>query len=203
MSFYGFARVVVTSFFRTAFRVQVEGTENIPSETNFVLCANHQSNLDPPLLGTCFPMRLRYMAKEELFHNKLFAKLIRSLGAFPIKRGKSDVGALRAAVKMLRNGESMVIFPEGGRSHKGYMRRGKQGAALIAAKAGVNILPVGIQGRYRLFGRLNVRIGKPIILEEYFGKKLESSVLQEITDQTIMPAIAELAGVKTYENRSS
>ena len=203
MRFYGFARVVVTFFFRTVFRVKVEGGENIPKNANFVVCANHQSNLDPPLLGTCFPMRLRYMAKEELFHNKLFGKLIRSLGAFPIKRGKSDVGALRAAVKMLGAGESIVIFPEGGRSHQDYMRHGKQGAALIAVKGGVNILPVGIHGPYRLFGRLTVRIGKPIVLEEYFGRKLENGTLQELTDHTIMPAIAALAGVKTYENRNS
>lgn len=203
MEFYNFAKGIVSGLYHLFFRIRVEGLENMPKSGAFVVCANHQSNLDPPMLGVCLPLRLRYMAKEELFHNKLFGKLIRTLGAFPIKRGKSDIGALRASVKMLQEGEPVAVFPEGGRSHQGYLRKGKQGAALIAAKAGVNILPVGICGSYKPFHRIIVRIGEVISMEPYFERKLESGELQEITDNKIMPAIAALAGVKTYENRNS
>ena len=203
MSFYRFARGLVSCALHTLFRIQVEGKENVPQNEALVICANHTSLLDPPMLGLCMPLRLRFMAKEELFRNKLFGALIRSLGAFPIRRGKSDVGALRAAMTMLKEGECVTVFPEGGRSKiKGQMRRGKPGAALIAAKAGVNILPVGIAGNYRLFSKITIRIGKPISLEPYFDRKLETEELQAVTDEKVMPAIAELAEVKTYESRN-
>lgn len=201
MSFYGFARVLVKSFYHIAFRIKIEGLENLPKDGAYVVCANHQSNLDPPLLGVCLPIRLRFMAKEELFSNKLFGSLLKSLGAFPIKRGKSDVGALRAAMKMLASGEKVVVFPEGGRSPQGHLRKGKSGAALIAVKSGVNILPIGIDGKYRLFSKITVRIGKVIPLEKYFDEKVESETLQMITDTDIMPTISQLSGVCTYENR--
>ena len=80
------------------------------------------------------------------------------------------------------------------------MRRGKQGAALISIKAGVNILPVGIEGEYKFLHKLTFRIGKAISLEEYFGQKISGDELQAITDTKIMPAIGEMARVKPYEN---
>lgn len=202
MSLYKFGRVVVGLYYHLVYRVRIEGTENIPKDRKFIVCANHKSYLDPPLLGLCMPFEIRYMAKEELFKNKIFGSLIRSLGAFPIKRGKSDVGALRAAMKMIENGEVIAIFPEGGRSHKDSLRKGKQGAALIAVKSGVNILPVGICGNYKPFARMVVRVGKPIDLSEYFDKKVTAENLQAITDQLLMPAIAELSGEKLYEDRN-
>lgn len=201
MQFYDVARKVVEGIYRLCFRIRIEGEENIPQSGTFVVCANHKSNLDPPMLGVCLPIRLRYMAKEELFHNRFFGKLIRALGAFPIRRGKSDVGALRAAVKMLKGGEWVAVFPEGGRSHDGHLRKGKQGAALIAAMAGVDILPVGISGEYKPFRKMTVRFGAPISMRQYAEKKPTSEDLQKITDEQIMPTIAALAGVKTYEDR--
>jgi len=80
------------------------------------------------------------------------------------------------------------------------MRKGKSGAAMIASKAGVDILPVGICGEYRLFSRMTVRIGTPISMDAYFERKVEAEELQAITNAAIMPAIAELAEVQTYES---
>ena len=200
MSFYKIARVFVRGILHVLFRIRVEGKENIPKEGTYVVCSNHKSLLDPPMLGACLPFPVRFMAKEELFRNKLLGGIIRAVGAFPIKRGKSDVGALRGAMKMLGSGENVAIFPEGTRSKGGTMRRGKQGAALIAVKAGVNILPVGIEGEYRFLHKLTFRIGKVIPLEEYFDQKVSGEELQAITDEKIMPAIGNLAGVKPYEN---
>lgn len=203
MIFYKFVRGLVSGVLHILFRVKVEGKENVPQNEAFVICANHISFFDPPMLGLCMPLNLRFMAKEELFHNKLFGALLRSLGAFPIRRGKSDVGALRTAMKMLKDGNCVTIFPEGARSKtKGVMKKGKSGAALIAAKSGVNILPVGIEGEYHLFSKMTVRIGQPISMDAYFDRKVETEELQALTDETIMPAIAQLAGVQTYENRN-
>ncbi len=200
MKFYQIARVFVSGVLHLLFRIRVEGKENIPQSGTYVVCSNHKSLLDPPMLGACLPFPVRFMAKEELFRNKLLGGILRGVGAFPIKRGKSDVGALRGAMKMLASGENVAIFPEGTRSKGDTMRRGKQGAALIAAKAGVNILPVGIEGEYRFLRRVTFRIGKVIPLEEYFEKKLTGDELQILTDEKIMPAIGDLAGVKPYGN---
>lgn len=201
MIFYNIAKGLLYGLFKLVYRVKIEGRENIPQGGAFVVCANHISNLDPPILGVCMPFQLTYMAKEELFKNKFFGKLISSLGAFPIQRGNGDIGALRSAIRILKDGRKMVIFPEGGRSDGTHLRIGKPGAALIAVKAEVGILPVGIVGNYKPFRKMKIRIGKIISLDEYFGKRLESSEFKRITDDEIMPAIAELAGVKTYENR--
>lgn len=203
MNFYKVIRGIVSGVCHALFRIKIEGRENIPSDENFVICSNHISAFDPPILGISMPFSVRFMAKEELFKNKLFGSLLKALGAFPIKRGKSDVGALKAAINILKNGENLVIFPEGKRSKDGNLNRGKSGAALIAIKAGVNILPVGIGGKYGLLKKITVKIGKPVTLDEYFGQKLETTELQNLTAEKIMPAIAFLAGVETYESRNS
>lgn len=202
MSFYGFARGLVKLYYRVVFRVKAEGIENLEPGQNYVVCPNHKSLNDPPLLGTCVKMPLRFMAKEELFENKLFGALIRALGAFPVKRGEGDLAALKSAIKLLKDGENLVIFPEGARSPKEHLHKGKSGAALIAVKAGVDIVPVGIRGTYKPFKKMTVRFGKPIRLGEYFGKRVDSDTLQDITDNRLMPAISELSGVTTYEDKN-
>lgn len=199
MSFYNFAKSVVGGFFGLFYRVSVEGLENVPKEGGFVVCANHKSVLDPPLLGVCIPAEFKFMAKEELFKNKLLGSMLRALGAFPVKRGKSDLGALKAALKMTKEGGRLVIFPEGTRSDKNSLKPGKGGAVLIAVKAGVDILPVGICGRYRPFSKIVIKIGKPISLDEYYGKKPDSQTVQYITDEMVMKEISRLSGVPVYQ----
>lgn len=202
MSFYGFARGLVKLYYRIVFRVKAEGLENLEPGRNYVVCPNHKSLNDPPLLGTCVKTSLRFMAKEELFENKLFGALISVLGAFPVKRGEGDLAALKAAIKLLKDGENLVIFPEGARSPKEHLHKGKSGAVLIAVKAGVDIVPVGIRGTYKLFSKMTVHFGKPIRLGEYFGKRVDSDTLQDITDNRLMPAISDLSGVPTYEDKN-
>jgi len=203
VSFYKIARVVVKGLFHIAFRIKAEGRENIPKDENFVVCANHKSVLDPILLGIMLPFDFRFMAKEELFKNKLIGGILSAVGAFPVKRNTGDIGALKISIKTLEEGKSLAVFPEGTRSPEDYMNKGKAGAALIATKAKVNILPVGIEGKYKAFGKLTVKIGTPIQLSEYFGQKNSSEVLQDITDNRLMVAISELSGVPTYESRDS
>lgn len=201
MSFYNVAKGVVGAFYKVFFRVSITGLENIPENETFIICPNHKSNFDPPLIGFLLPFRARFMAKAELFKFKPLAKLLSAFGAYPIKRGKSDIGALKTSIKILKDGERLVIFPEGKRSKTDHLCRGKSGAVLIAIKAGVNILPVGIQGDYKLFKKVTINVGELISLEKYFDKKLDTEELREITNTEIMPAIANLAGVKVYEDR--
>ncbi len=198
----------IVSFFcylmlKVLFNFKILGRENIPKDKNFILVSNHTSNFDPPILGVATNIRLAYMAKEELFKNKIFGGLIKKLGAFPVSRGGGDISAIKTAIRVLKDGQNMVIFPEGGRSKtKGMLRKGKPGAILIATKARVGILPLGIDANFKFRGKVTVKIGEYIDLSRYFDEKLTADKLQEITDNIIMPAIANLAGVKVYENKN-
>lgn len=149
-----FYRVVkyslVLPIFRTYFQGQVWGIEKVPKTGKLVVVSNHASVFNPPLLGAGLPRPLCYMAKQELFSNPLFKKLITTLGAYPVNRGEADRSAIREAVARLERGWATVIFIEGTRTKDGKVYYPKLGAALIAAKAGAPLLPVAIHGTEKI-----------------------------------------------------
>lgn len=154
---------------KIAFNVKMEGKENIPTDTNCIFASNHRTNADPPLISCGLKGRHSFMAKEELFENKLFGWLIRNLGAFPVSRGKGDMAVLDMAVERLENGSNLMIFPEGTRSKDGKVHRGHSGAAVIAARSGKPVIPVGIVFGEKLKFRTKIRIkyGEPINPVDY------------------------------------
>src|SRR5690625_70934 len=95
--------------------VDIKGRENVPVRGPVILCSNHISNFDPPLVGSFLKRSIRFMAKEELFHNKILGTLLTTLGAFPVKRGAGDRQALRKGLNILKDGEMLCLFPEGTR----------------------------------------------------------------------------------------
>ena len=146
------------------YNLHIEGKENIPKGKAFIYASNHRSYADPVLVTLAGRGRFSFMAKTELFQNKLFGWLIRSLGAFPVERGKGDMEAIDRAIGNVQNGVNLLIFPEGTRSKDGRVGRGKTGVALIAAKAGVDVIPVGITftGKLHFRSKIVVRVGAPI-----------------------------------------
>ena len=166
---YYIAKFFVRLFFRIIFNLHYEGRDNIPRGEAVIYASNHRSNADPPLLGGGAVGKYAFMAKEELFRNKLFAWLIRTRGAFPVSRGKGDMSVIETAIDRLHNGRSLMIFPEGTRSKDGKVGRGHSGAALIAAKADRRIVPVGIVygDKLKFRTRVTVKFGKPIDPKDY------------------------------------
>ncbi len=166
---YYLAKFLVRLYFSIMYKLRYEGKENIPKDTTVIYACNHRSNADPPLLGAGGRGKFAFMAKEELFRNKLFAWLIRSLGAFPVARGKGDTGVIDTAVERLGSNRSLMIFPEGTRSKDGKVGKGHTGAALIAARANKPIIPVGIVYGEKLKFRtpVTVKYGLPIDPAEY------------------------------------
>lgn len=166
---YYIAKFFVRLFFRIIYNLHYEGRDNIPRGESVIYTSNHRSNADPPLLGGGAVGKYAFMAKEELFRNKLFAWLIRTLGAFPVSRGKGDMAVIDTAIERLHSGRSLMIFPEGTRSKDGKVGRGHSGAALIAAKADSRIIPVGIVfgEKLKFRTRVTVKFGKPIDPKEY------------------------------------
>jgi 1-acyl-sn-glycerol-3-phosphate acyltransferase len=171
--------------------------ENVPQDQGFVLAANHTSNFDPWPLGLPFwPRRqLRFMAKSELF-NPILAPILRSGGAFRVRRGEGDFEAIRTAVELVRSGEIVVMFPEGTRQKKGLLKRRAPrphtGAARIALTAGAPLVPAAIAGADRLLrlGPLRVAYGEPLDLSELDG--VDHKRAAELATERLMARIQEL-----------
>lgn len=185
--FYRFVGVLSWPFLKGLFRLRAEGVENVPKEGGFVLAANHLSNFDPWPLGIpLFPKRyLRFMAKSELFWWPL-GPIIKSGGAFQVRRGEGDLEAMRTAMELVREGHVVVMFPHGTRARKGitkkYQPRAHSGAARIALEADVPLVPAAIAGTDRLlrFGPLRVRYGKPIELDGLDTRTATEQLMTEI-----------------------
>ena len=171
MSFYSKAKFCLAGLIRKLWRIRVEGKENERPGVSYLICANHQSMLDPVLLGAAIQHNPKYMAKAELLRVPFVGSLVKALGAYPIDRGGSDVSAIKKTIALLKEGESVIMFPQGTR-HKGVDPRTtkvKFGCAMIAGRAEVPVLPIYIHvkhHRIRLFRKTVVRIGKEISPEE-------------------------------------
>lgn len=182
---YSTCRVLLRIIFKLAFGLQSFGKENIPSGGGVILCSNHLSLIDPPLVGTPLSRRVHFMAKEELFRIPGFGRFIRALGAFPVKRGGVSKESIRLATQLLKDQNVLCIFPEGTRSNAGGM--GKKGAASLAFKADAIVIPVAIIGNYRLFRRMRIYYGPPVDLSEF--KENPSSESLELATERIMSDI--------------
>ena len=165
---YAIAWVPCWLLFRVLLRWRVTGLENIPAG-GAIIAPNHQSFWDIPLLGVALRGRhVHFMAKSELFQNPVFGWVIRSLLAFPVKRGAPDRAAIRHAIEMLKAGDLVAIFPEGTRSKTGQLGAPEAGLSLIAAKADVPIVPVAIYGSRLIFSKtqflpqVKIHFGNPI-----------------------------------------
>jgi len=169
--FYSFLYPWLAPFFRFFYRIEIRGKENEPTDGGLLVCANHISNHDVIILAASLKHQLCFLAKKELFKIPLVSSLIRALGAFPIDRKGSDVGALKKTVALLEEGRCIGMYPQGTRFPGQHPRSTpvKPGVGLIAVRSGCSILPVSIQTKgYKVlpFKKTVVTIGKPITAEE-------------------------------------
>ena len=172
MTFYRFARAVVLSVCKVVFRVRVVGKENVPRSGAYIVAPSHRSILDVPFSAFVTTRTIRYLAKEELFSTSFGSKFFTALGAVRVERGTADRAALRALEAELARGEPVAVFPEGTRESGPRIAPLFDGAAYLAVKLGVPIVPVGVGGSEgilptgKLFPRLRrvaVVVGKPIV----------------------------------------
>ncbi|MBN1332307.1 MAG: 1-acyl-sn-glycerol-3-phosphate acyltransferase [Synergistales bacterium] len=154
-------------------RLRIIGRERIPREGQVMVIANHSSNLDPIVVGVAFPGRLRYLAKSELFLNPLLGFLIRILGAIPVSKETSQSAgtALKAFLSLLERGENILIFPEGARSFDGRLQPLEGGAALIAYRTGVPVIPAYVAGTFESMPRGSSLV-RPSSITITFGEPL-------------------------------
>lgn len=181
-------------------RWEVLGRENLPASGGIILVANHVSYWDPVVVICAFNRKVHFMAKAELFKIPVIGYVIRISGAFPVRRDKSDRSAIRTAVKLLEEGQVVGVFPEGTRSHTGELLKPHLGAAMLASKTGVPMLPIAVSGTRGVFGKIKVRVGRPVI-NRSVGKGNKDD-LEKASDR-IMEQIAALLGEQTASEKST
>jgi 1-acyl-sn-glycerol-3-phosphate acyltransferase len=192
VTLYRIARSLVVGFCRLWFRVTAEGEENIPKEGAFVLAPVHRSFVDFGLVAVPTKRRMRYMTKDSMWKFKPLGALITALGGFPVKRGTADREALRLSMEVVKGGEPLVIFPEGTRQSGPTINDLFEGAAHVACRAGVPIVPVGVGGSERALKKgqrvprpvkVHVIVGPPILPPTSETGRTSRRVVHEVTEQ--------------------
>ncbi len=170
---------------------KVYNEENLPKGAA-ILCPNHTTLRDPLYVAVTlgYRHRLAFMAKAELFCNALTKWFFGSINAFPVKRGAGDLGAVKKSLEALKDGRKLIMFPEGTRVKEGEEVEAKAGAAMLAAKTGVPIIPIYIKNGNTFFKRVKLFIGEPITVT-VTDKKTANDVYKTSATQC-MTAIKEL-----------
>ncbi len=179
-------------------RRKIRGKENIPKQGAVIFVANHIELVDSPLLWTSLGRKVYFMAKEEVFYPAIIGYCMRSFGAFPVKKGRQDRKALLKAQELLAEGKALTIYPEGMRSQSRKVKLAFHGAALIASRSGVPIIPIGIYGTEQIRGigwiwhrpYISVEVGKSFTLPPIDGKptkyelaKLTDFIMEHVTEK--------------------
>ena len=153
-------RKIMKAFFHflaiIVYRPKVVGQENVPKEGGAILCPNHVHAMDSVIIVTTNKRKVHFMAKEELFKNGFIKWIAKIFGIFPVKRGGKDIDAIKISLKVLKSGGLLNIFPEGTRNGLEKGIKPKNGAILIAQKAKVPIIPVGVQGSFKPFTKVKL-----------------------------------------------
>lgn len=179
------------------FNPTVRGRENIPATGGFILASNHISYYDPPVVGSWQPRELYFLAKRELFKNKLFGGAISRTNALPVSRGAVDRQAIKLAVDAIKRGHGLTFFPEGTRSRTDDFLPPKPGIGVIASRAGCAIVPAYLHGTNKLKDcfrrrvRMSISYGEPIPAEWVRSQPQSREGYQKIAD-TVMERIAAL-----------
>ncbi len=188
---------VFRSITKILFRIKISGKENFPKTGGFILAANHQSYLDPPVVGSWAPRPVYFMTKAELFENKILGWYLTNTNAIPVRRGEMDRQAIRAILNVITSGNGITIFPEGTRSSTGEFLEPKAGIGMIAKKAECPIIPAYVSGFNQLKdvfwgkAKLSITYGKPISAEWVMAQEKGKTGYNAIA-QHVMAGIREI-----------
>ena len=195
-------KVIVKSciylYCKIIFRTKIVGKENIPKEGAVIFCGNHRTYLDPQLIVATAGRDMRFMAKEELAKNPFFRFLGNVFDAILVKRDEKDITALKEALKTLKAGKCIGIFPEGTRN--GFEKNAgeiKNGTAYMALKTGAKVVPIGIVGTSKPFSKNRITYGNPLDLSIYAGntKKIDKEDEEKVSE-IIKNEIIKLASIE-------
>ncbi|HEY3197937.1 MAG TPA: lysophospholipid acyltransferase family protein [Nitrospirales bacterium] len=207
MALYWTVWIIVRGFARLLFHLQVSGQDHIPRTGGVLIAANHASYLDIPILGCALPRRASFIGRMDLFAG-IVGYTLRYLGWIPIRRGRVDRKAFDEAVRRLKAGQVVVIYPEGTRTEDGQLQPGKPGIGIMAATAGCPVVPALLEGTYEALPPgakwirlrpIRVAFGKPMDFSTGLETESEDKkkfVYQQMSEE-IMDRIAELRQQKS------
>ena len=181
-AFHKFCRCGVRLVLGLFFRARAYGQHNLPREGGGLLLSNHQSFLDPVLVGAGMPRLLTYMARDTLFRNPLLGTWLRLVNTFPVRRGRPDTMSIRRAIEHLTAGRLLLMFPEGTRTRDGELQTVKAGFNLLARRAGVPIIPVAVDGAYLAWPRSH-RLPRPRRIRVMYGRIIPADELAKLSDR--------------------
>lgn len=191
-AWYWFCRWLCRFFCAMCWKFRVYDAKNVPQSGGLLLASNHQSYLDPVLCGVGLPRRLNFLARDTLFINPVFRVLIKSLNAIPVKRGQSDLAAMKEVISRCKQGKIVCLYPEGTRTETGKIAPAKPGFGLLARRANVPIVPMVIEGAFdhwpkgksifSIGGRISICYDKPIWPEQV-KKMTEKQLAQLLTSR--------------------
>jgi 1-acyl-sn-glycerol-3-phosphate acyltransferase len=170
------------------FRLRHTGLNNIPREGGVLAVSNHQSHLDPPLIGCGCARRMSYLARETLFRFKPFGRFIYSVGAIPLDREGVGLSGIKESLKRLKRGEMLLVFPEGTRSPDGEMHTFKPGFTTLAVRSKSAIQPIAIEGAYRAWPRRS-RFPRPKVVQVHFGQPILPAEYENLADKDLIALV--------------
>lgn len=191
MNLYTFGKALVKTALSPLYRFEVTGTEKFPDQGGILLCSNHIHALDPPVVGMTSPRTVHFMAKEELFKVPVLGRILPQVNAFPVKRGMSDREALRSALRILKNGDVVGLFPEGTRSTDGVLKKGLSGAGFFALRGDADVMPCAIIGPYKPFRKVKVVYGEPVLMAPYRERKASAEEVTSVIMESIQKLLDE------------
>jgi 1-acyl-sn-glycerol-3-phosphate acyltransferase len=188
--FYSFIKITFTVFFKILYRVEVSGYENIPKNGKVILCSNHLSYADPLFIVGNFSRHVYFMAKREVFNNRVFGEVLSFLNAFPVNRNSLDRRAIKDSVEILNSGEVLCMFPEGTRSTEGVIKAGHKGVGLISILSNnASILPMALSGTNKIIQKPRKRVFFPKVKIIYGNLIDTSSLVKEKDSKTAIDII--------------
>ena len=188
-------RVIIKNIYwlwaRLTYRIKINGKENIPKEGAVLICPNHIHALDSTFIMASAKRKINVLAKDNLFKSFIGRWFAKTFGIYSVKQNSADIDAIKTSLRILKNKELLMIFPEGTRNG---MEKGlpiKNGPILIAIKSNTPIIPVGIKGTFKIFSKVEINIGKPIYYNEYKEQTKDKAIINELT-QNLMEEIVKL-----------
>ncbi|MHC4734272.1 MAG: lysophospholipid acyltransferase family protein [Planctomycetota bacterium] len=200
MRWFRFARWCCKVFCNLFFRIHVCGKENVPEKGAVMLVGNHQSYLDPVFCGIYLKRPLYFLARDSLWKNRFFGRLISSVNTIPVKQDKGDLSAMRKVISKLKEGWGVCLFPEGTRTSDGKITPFKPGFGLLCRRGGATVVPVVIDGAFECWPR-HKKIFSPGSIEVCYGKAIPAGEVANMDDRELAELVTDTLRRMQTESR--
>ena len=189
-SWYEFCRTTIALGATLGFRIRYFGQNNLPKKGGFLMVSNHQSHLDPPLIGAGCPRQMSFVARKTLFDIPILGPLINRLHAIPIDRTGMGISGIKESLRRLKHGDPILLFPEGTRTKTGEIGSFLPGFTALAVRSKVPIVPAAIEGAYQAWPRSH-NFPRPGQVDVWFGRPIEPAVIQKLDERELLQTVEQ------------